>query len=255
MLRVALILTGCLLPYLFYSQAIDMAEIKADGIVVPVVDHTTVVNPDEGQLAFNPMTNSYWYYDGGQWFELSPNSIIDADEDTSISVDDGGDNDEVMFRLNGKEYGRIIKNTNGIHVFSLFNNNIQRGNVVFGINSGLNLDLNGFCCNSLFGEESGRDLTSGDTNVMMGTGAGRHSTTASGNTFIGTDSGEANINGYGNVAVGKTAGFSNIGSSHNVALGVESGYYNTAADNTFVGGFSGKQTTTGEENTQYTPLN
>lgn len=250
MVRIVLILIGCLLPNLFLlSQSVDMAEIKPDGIVVPVVDHTSVVNPDEGQLAFNPMSNSYWYYDGGQWFELSPNSIHDTDEDTSVSVDDGGDNDEIIFTIAGKEYGRIMKNTNDIHVFSLYNDAIQRGNVVFGINSGLNLDTNGFCCNSLFGEEAGRELTSGDTNVMMGTGAGRNSTIGSGNTFIGTDSGEANIDGYGNVALGKSAGFANQNSSHNVAVGLEAGFNNVASDNTFIGGFSGRETTTGYGNT------
>jgi len=250
MLRIVLILIGSLLPYLFlHGQSVDMAEIKADGIVVPVVDHTTVVNPNEGQLAFNPMTNSYWYFDGGQWFELSPNSIIDTDDDTSISVEDGVDSDEVVFTLEGKEYGRIMQNANGIHIFSLYNDNTQRGNVVFGINSGINLDLNGFCCNSLFGEDTGRDLTSGSTNVMMGTGAGRQSTTANANTFIGTDAGEANIDGFGNVSLGQSAGFSNINSSTNVMVGFEAGFKNVAANNTFLGAFSGRESTTGEGNT------
>jgi len=118
------------LPFLtVYGQAVDMAEIKPDGIVVPVVDHTAVVNPDEGQLIFNPMTNTYWFYDGGQWYELSTNRINDADNDTHIDVDDF-DNDQIVFTTDSTEYGRIFKNPKGIHVFSLYNDGVQRGNVV-----------------------------------------------------------------------------------------------------------------------------
>jgi len=214
----------CLPLLTVYSQAIDMAEIKQDGIVIPVVNHTAVQGPSEGQLIFNPMTNSLWYWDGGQWYEIGADAeIIDNDGDTEIKVDDGFDPDEIVFTTEGKEYGRIKQGAHGVHVFSLSDvDNSQDNNVVFGRNSGLNIDTAGFCCNALFGDEAGRELRIGDTNTFIGNGAGRSTSSGSANTFVGNDAGDNNVMGRDNVYIGHSAGASNEGDG-NVFIGPSAG--------------------------------
>jgi len=57
-----------------YNQAIDNAEIRPDGIKVPTVNRNQVSNPIEGLLVYDINTDSFWYYEGTQWQEITGSS-------------------------------------------------------------------------------------------------------------------------------------------------------------------------------------
>lgn len=117
-------------------------------------------------------------------------------------------------------------------------------NTQFGINVGRNRTGN---YNSLFGNQAGRDLTTGASNTLFGYNAGRSITTASGNVLIGPRAGESTVVNY-TVAVGGNALLLNQTGTNNVAVGNEALYSTTAAGNTALGDGAGNMNTTGQRN-------
>ncbi len=239
-----------------HSQTIREAEVDIDGIVFPRMTTASrnALSPIQGQCIYHLNALQVECWDGSQWLPAATTGIsnlVDTDGDTEINVETNPDDDEILFTIEGDQYGSIVKNPFGIRLFNLSNNGQQASHVIFGRDAGLNIDPsdpNSFCCNTLFGDETGRALTSGSTNVMMGTGAGRNSTTANANTFIGTDAGEANMVGFDNTFLGQSAGANN-NSNSNVFIGHSAGGNSVAgAKNTIVGEYSGANTELGDGN-------
>jgi len=72
---------------------------------------------DAGSLLFNSEDGLLYYSDGVSWFQLLTGGaaggaicIIDADNDTSVCVDDGADNDTIVFTTLGTVAGSINSN-------------------------------------------------------------------------------------------------------------------------------------------------
>ncbi len=233
------------------SQTVTEVELRTDGIVIPRIDTGSVTLPSRGQLVYQDIDNALYYYDGTKWSAAGGRSseLSDADADTWVKVEEYPDADQILFTVDSSEYGRLMKNDDGVIVLNLSNDGSQASHLVIGRNAGLNIDTAGFCCNTLIGDEAGRDLTLGATNVMLGTGAGRNTTTGGANTFIGTDAGESNQKANNIVAIGQSAGFGVKQGINSVFIGnetaaqLDSSYYNT-----FIGAEAGNAIRHGDYN-------
>jgi hypothetical protein len=150
---------------------------------------------------------------------------------------------------------------------SLSNNDSGTSNTVFGKLAGDDL-ASGGNYNSLFGEDAGHAITTGDGNTVMGHTAGDAITTTSDCTLIGqyAGSGINNADANGSTAVGHTALWKNTSGRYNTAIGFQSlaqnltgdsitslGYQALTAtlanDNTGIGYLAGNTITTGTSNT------
>lgn len=253
-----------------YSQSKDMAEIRNDGIQVPVVDHDAVINPVRGLLVYDNITDSYWYHDGGQWWNVGSKStqLIDADGDTGVGVEQFADADEITFDVRGRT-ALELREIPGISSIIQFRTpEFNSGNIFFGNNAGEKIDsINGAygSDNTVIGMDAGSNLTTGSSNTiigfkageqtqssisntLIGTGAG-FSNVGSYNTFVGNDSGGLNVAASGNTYLGAGAGFHNKNGVSNVYIGLNTGSANLDGFNTFVGESVAYQLKNGGENT------
>lgn len=151
----------------------------------------------------------------------------------------------IAFRVRNSTDTRDFLVVNGAG--DVYNNGAGGGetNTHFGVNTARNRTGH---YNSTFGNEAGRDLTTGASNALFGYNAGRNITTQWCNTFIGPRAGESNIGNY-NTAVGTNALVLNTTGGGNIAIGVEALYYNTTGyTNTALGNGAGINNTTGGRN-------
>jgi hypothetical protein len=118
---------------------------------------------------------------------------------------------------------------------------------------GLNLSQNVPGQNMLLGYQAGSALSTssnaGSFNTMLGVGSGRETSTGGSNVFVGYQSGTSNTTGGNNVFTGFNSGFNNTTGRSNVFTGYGSGYANTTGSyNAFTGSQSGFNNTTGGNN-------
>ncbi len=78
-------------------------EMRTDGIVIPRLDHGSVLAPTRGQMVYDTTTNSLWFYDGSDWKNVTelPTNIVDEDQDTHINVETVPDEDTIRFVVKG----------------------------------------------------------------------------------------------------------------------------------------------------------
>lgn len=222
-----------------FSQSVNMAEIRPDGIQIPVVDHTAINNPVRGMMVYDNNTDSYWYFDGTNWQHVGSKStqLIDHDGDTAVFVEFFPDSDEITFDVEGRTAFEIreIPGPSNLIQFRLPEDN--SGNIFFGNNAGQNISLangEGFT-NTVFGMNAGSLLTDASFNLFVGTGAGENSTASEGNTFLGALAGNQNQTACCNTAIGSGAGASNQTGIANVYVGFNAGGQNVDGFNTFIG--------------------
>lgn len=106
--------------------------------------------------------------------------------------------------------------------------------------------------NISIGNQSGKNITSGNYNFFAGFDAGALTSTGSKNVFLGYSSGKNNTTGNKNVYIGTNTGIYNVG-SYNVAIGDEALAgnqinVNTGSSNLALGSFAGYGITTGGGN-------
>ena len=265
----------------------DAAE-ATDGILIPRINSFPSTNPtadQHGMLVFLNTTTStynsgfyYWNNNTGTWIALNSSlstSMIDADSDTSIQVEETTDEDIIRFDLAGVEYlvmdsGRLFTRNTGNSVFlgegAGVNDDLTDNNNVFiGFNAGNAIEdgndniaigydalkTSSATVNSIaIGWEALRDLDTGTNNTALGTASLRNTTTGGFNTSLGSLSGLNNTTGVNNVFVGSQAGRNNTTGNQNTFMGLVAGRQNTTGgNNTFIGLASGRNNTTGYSNT------
>jgi len=69
-----------------YSQFTDNTEIRQDGIVIPKVDHTTIINPSEGQLIYDINTLTYLFYDGTNWRKIESTAYTPPSDERIVII-------------------------------------------------------------------------------------------------------------------------------------------------------------------------
>lgn len=140
--------------------------------------------------------------------------------------------------------------TNGYRIGNaeIFHARGGSGNLFLGTSSGVAIST-GYS-NVVAGQSAGRSLTTGYQNMLFGNNAGRNITSGFQNAFIGVNAGFS-ANGTENAFIGANAGYYNTG-NRNTYIGRSAGFgtvgVTTGSNNTFIGGFAGKESTTGSGN-------
>lgn len=196
---------------------------------------TAISSPATGLLVFDTSNNSFWFYNGTAWTDLSASGssdhITDADNDTRVQVNKGDvDDDIIRFDLGGTEYFRMNKwrletvnpgfNTAiGQDALSSVTSGTQ--NVGLGLaallsnTSGLNNAAVGFY--SLLANSSGSDNAAFGSSVLSENSVGNR------NTGVGSNALISNTTGSSNVGVGNKALLLNTTGSKNTAVGDSAG--------------------------------
>ena len=77
------------------------------GMLIPRMtstQRTTIANPAEGLLVYDISSNSFQFYNGGLWVDLSqPIVLSDADQDTKIMLEQNPDEDKIRSKIGGQE--------------------------------------------------------------------------------------------------------------------------------------------------------
>jgi hypothetical protein len=225
------------------AQQRDMAEIRADGIQIPVVNHMQVNNPVQGLLVYDINLNSYWYFDGGQWVDIGKSSeLIDDDGDTRITVEDFADSDEITFDVKGRSAFEIRETPSVAEILQFRVPDFNHGNLLFGFGSGEQIDTTngaGFG-NTTFGAAAGLGLTTGQFNTFLGHRTGEANTIGIENTMIGAGAGLALDNSSNNVIVGAGAAETASSLQNSTILGHSSGINNNADGVVLIGYLAGE---------------
>ncbi|PHS10031.1 MAG: hypothetical protein COA88_03100 [Kordia sp.] len=101
------------------SSVLDVVSTDK-GILIPrmVTSQRIGINtPAKGLLVFDNTTNSFWYYNGINWVELSNSvsNLHDVDVDTKIQVEENTDEDKIRFDTNGAQR-MIIDNVGNVGI-------------------------------------------------------------------------------------------------------------------------------------------
>jgi hypothetical protein len=195
---------------------------------------TAIATPAAGLLVYDTNTNSYWYYNGAAWGNLSSSGtlswLLTGNSGTNPSTNFIGTTDAqpLRFRVNNIWAGEMHP---------------TNGNIFFGIHAGLS-NTTGYS-NTGFGDSALKLNSLGYENTAIGIQALKNNTTASRNTAIGTNA-------------LFTQSYSNNGNSWetgNVAIGYNALYLNQPIDslfgirNTAVGTYALQSNLYGRENT------
>ena len=153
------------------------------------------------------------------------NRIQDTDNDTYISVDNGGDDDVIRHFIDGEEV--LYHDGKTLHTSS-------NSSVYIGEDAGKNLPIKSN--NTVLGVKAGEGTgsASGNNNVFIGLRAGGNIDKGSTNIAIGVDAGEFIGQGNSNVIMGYSAASNSTGSD-NISLGANAGSVTSGSDNIFIG--------------------
>lgn len=85
-----------------------------------------IATPAQGLVIYNTDTNYYNYWNSTTWIPLSAggsSTLIDADSDTQIQVEENADEDVIRFDVGGNE--RTVINNNGLGIKTTPNNTVD----------------------------------------------------------------------------------------------------------------------------------
>ena len=203
------------------SAMLDIQSIEK-GLLIPrmtSVQRMAIANgsPATGLLLYDSDTNSFWYYNGVEWQNLSA-TLTDADNDTKIQLEENSDEDIIRFDIGGNEVFRIVKNGNGDGILES-----QTENLFIGAGVGYNNSASG---NIFLGDSTGFNNTTGSDNIAHGNKALHNNKTGNRNIANGSNALYNNRSGFDNIANGEEALFSNIAGGGNIANGNQALYHN-----------------------------
>ncbi len=250
-----------------------MLDIKSSskGVLIPRMttqQRTAIVSPAAGLLVYDTDTNSFWFYNGSTWTNLSGsvgggsgvNWKLSGNNGTNSSSDFIGttDNESLRFKVNYEHYGLL--DTNGSVLWgkhsgmnnsgfsnvaigpkALYNNTNRSNLVAIGDSALFHNGIDAFAPghaigNTAIGSKALFANTNGSHNVAIGNLALTNNTEGDDNVAIGAHALRNNITGYDNIAVGLGALSSNTIGTHNIAIGRGSLYANTTGtENTAIG--------------------
>lgn len=137
--------------------------------------------------------------------------------------------------------GKVLtSDANGLASWSTMANltgQTTSNNTILGQNSGTNITTG--ISNTFIGQGSGFTNISGGSNTFVGNSAG-YSTTGNNNTFIGSNAGGNTTTGSGNIALGAFAGQGTMTGSYNIIIGELAGNaISNGGNNIFIGNGAG----------------
>ena len=201
------------------SAILDISS-TTQGVLVPRMNSTErdgISSPATGLLIYNSTTNTFWFYDGTSWIEISSSvstaEIIDADGDTKVEVEKTTDDDLIRFTMANTEYFQMTEGRLNV---------MNTGNSVFLGNLAGRVDDLTDNNNVFVGASSGQFNTIGNENVGIGYRALRNNTSGTNNVAIGEEALKANQKGKFNISIGGNSLNQSIVNDSNVAIGYNS---------------------------------
>ncbi len=170
------------------------------GLLMPRMNNSqiaAIISPAKGLMVFNTDSNSFWFYNGIEWVNIS--TVLNT------------------WSLNGN--AGTNPNQNFIGTTDNQPLSIKVGNTRMGF-----LDLNG---NVFWGDESGFSNTVGSDNVAIGVGALHSNTDGNSLVAIGANALFNNKGSTTNTAIGSSSLFTNTTGESNAATGYQALYFNT----------------------------
>jgi len=66
-----------LLTSFIFASEIDAQSLKImpDGVVIPKADHTAIVLEENGQMVYDTVTKSVWYFNNTVWKEVGSDNL------------------------------------------------------------------------------------------------------------------------------------------------------------------------------------
>ncbi|MEO6128556.1 MAG: tail fiber domain-containing protein [Ferruginibacter sp.] len=253
--KIFLLIIACGFQQIIYGQNIGinstgatpdnsaMLDVSATnkGFLMPRMSsaqRTAIATPAIGLQVYDTDNNSYWFYNGTAWSQLTTGSnawSLTGNAGTIPAAQFIGttDNQPLLFRVNNLRAGEI-------HPTS--------GNSFFGLEAG-QANTTGID-NTANGYQSLFSNIRGQLNTAIGYRSLYSNTTGNYNTATGYQSLFSNITGIHNTASGLAALYLNTTGSENTANGFNSLFSNTTGDNnTAIGDLSLQSNTTGNNNT------
>src|SRR4030095_304752 len=101
------------------------------GMLVPrltTVQRTGIITPATGLLVFDTNTNSFWFYNGSAWTNMSSlltgwSTTGNASTDTTVNFIGTTDNKAFLFKVNNQRAGSLGHNSNSFYGILSGNNN------------------------------------------------------------------------------------------------------------------------------------
>lgn len=242
------------------------------GVLIPrlTTAQRTGINPvAAGLLVYDSDTNSFWYHNGTNWYNLSStnnswNTNGNNGTDSLVNFIGTTDAMPLMFRVRNQRSGKIdsASQSTGIGYKSLLNP-VGFQNTAFGYKallgtgsfntaigaSALSNNTSGRN-NTAVGESALLSNTNGALNTALGSGALKLNTSGFQNVAIGTDALANNSTGLNNISIGSGSLFSNTTGEFNIAIGVTALSLNTTGyGNIGIGSNSLGANTSGTNNT------
>lgn len=79
------------LPLISFSQSIEM-KVMDQGVLIPQADHSMIISPENGQMVYDHLTTTFWFYNGVEWIEVgNDNDTDDTNELQEMTVSVEGD--------------------------------------------------------------------------------------------------------------------------------------------------------------------
>ncbi|MEM7371994.1 MAG: DUF1566 domain-containing protein [Bacteroidota bacterium] len=155
------------------------------GILVPRMtsaQRSIISNPATGLLVFDISTNSFWFYDGSNWADLSanatPDELSDADGNTKVQVEKNANENRIRFSINGTEKAQInaskfyVNVDQGLAFPASFNADPAyvgtTGNALIFGHSGVSEDFIGYKSNTFYFKDSPGGGDNNDPNISTG---------------------------------------------------------------------------------------
>jgi hypothetical protein len=220
-----------------HSSALLDVKSTSKGMLVPrmtTAQRTTIASPATGLLVYDTDANSFWFYNGNAWTNLTGTSgggsgvnwKLSGNNNTSPSTDFIGttDNQSLKFKVNNEHYGLL--DSNGSILWGMHSgiNNTGRNNVAIG-------------AKALYNNTDRSNLVAVGDSALFNNGIGANAPAfARWNTAVGSKALFANTKGFSNTAIGSESLKSNIDGENNTAVGGRALYSNTTGyNNTAIG--------------------
>jgi hypothetical protein len=239
------------------SAILDIKSITK-GLLPPrmtTLQRSAITSPAAGLLVFDTNSNSFWFYSGSAWSNLSasatPGWLLTGNSATNPATHFIGtsDNQPLRFKVNNVWAGEIHPSTGNLFLGI----NAGKGNTSGLLNTALGIAaLNNNSSgneNVAIGDSSLYAQNAAVTNVAVGTHALYKNTIGNANTAIGPYALVNNVDGGFNTSTGVNSLANNISGTENVATGSRALQFNLASFNTATGASALRFNSSGSYNT------
>lgn len=204
-----------------HASAMFDVQSTNKGMLIPrmtTAQRTAIAAPATGLLVFDNTTNSFWFFNGTAWDDMTvgttPTFIQDTDGDTKIQTEETANENKIRFDLGGTEAFVMTKTVGGLpHLSTVSSNSLFIGDYA-GANASIDNSNIGIGSSAL----SSSVLTGGN-NIAIGRYSLLNNSTGFDNTVIGNQALQATNTGYSNTSVGYRAGYANTTGNQNVFIG------------------------------------